>query len=65
LASAIRDTFSRRCTPIDAELPLAPTPAFGGDAEKQVQWRAFLRTTLGRDICEGRTLALTSSDGKQ
>jgi predicted nucleotidyltransferase component of viral defense system len=43
LASAIRDTFARRRTPIGAELPLALTLAFGADADKQVQWRAFLR----------------------
>jgi predicted nucleotidyltransferase component of viral defense system len=49
LASAIRDTFTRRRTPIVAELPLALTPAFGADADKQVQWRAFLRKGRLRD----------------
>jgi hypothetical protein len=43
LASALRDTFARRRTPIGAELPLALTPAFRADVDKQVQWRAFLR----------------------
>jgi predicted nucleotidyltransferase component of viral defense system len=43
LASAVRDTFARRGTDIGAWLPLALTPAFSADAEKQVQWRAFLR----------------------
>lgn len=52
LASALRDTFARRRTPISAELPLALTAAFGADAEKQVQWRAFLRKGRFNDAPE-------------
>jgi hypothetical protein len=43
LAAAIRATFERRGTPIPSELPLALGDAFAGDADKQAQWRAFLR----------------------
>jgi len=43
LASAIRDTFAGRSTPLGPDLPLALTPAFGADADKQAQWRAFVR----------------------
>jgi predicted nucleotidyltransferase component of viral defense system len=42
LASAIRDTFARRLTPLEPDLP-ALTMAFGADSDKQAQWRAFLR----------------------
>ena len=43
LAAAIRATFQRRGTAIPTELPLALSGAFAGDADKQAQWRAFLR----------------------
>jgi predicted nucleotidyltransferase component of viral defense system len=43
LASAIRDTFAQRRTPLGPDLPPALTPAFGADNDKQAQWRAFLR----------------------
>lgn len=43
LAAAIRATFSRRRTPLDAGLPVALGPAFGAASDKQAQWRAFLR----------------------
>ncbi len=43
LAAAIRATFERRGTAIPSELPLALSDAFVGDADKQAQWRAFLR----------------------
>jgi predicted nucleotidyltransferase component of viral defense system len=43
LAAAIRSTFQRRGTVIPTELPLALSGAFAGDADKQVQWNAFLR----------------------
>jgi predicted nucleotidyltransferase component of viral defense system len=45
LASAIRDTFARRLTPLEPDLPPALTPVFGADSDKQAQWRAFLRKT--------------------
>jgi nucleotidyltransferase AbiEii toxin of type IV toxin-antitoxin system len=48
LASAIKATFARRRTSLPAAVPVALTTAFGEDAEKQTQWRAFLgRTRLG------------------
>ena len=43
LAAAIRDTFTRRRTALGSELPQALTSAFGGDSDKQDQWRGFLR----------------------
>jgi len=43
LASAIRETFGRRRTPVARELPEALTAAFGEDSGKRTQWRAFLR----------------------
>ena len=43
LTAAIRATFERRGTAIPTELPLALSDAFAGDADKQAQWRAFLR----------------------
>lgn len=49
LASAIRDTFARRRTPLGPDLPLALTPAFGADSDKQAQWRAFLRKSRSVD----------------
>jgi len=42
LVEAIRATFRHRGTAIEA-LPVGLTPAFGSDASKLVQWRAFLR----------------------
>ena len=43
LAAAVRDTFARRRTAFGPDPPLALTPAFGADGEKQDQWRGFLR----------------------
>ncbi len=43
LASAVRETFTRRRTPLGSGLPVALTPAFAADREKQAQWRGFLR----------------------
>lgn len=45
LADAIRATFGRRSTRVPAETPVALTATFGEDAQKQAQWRAFLRRT--------------------
>jgi hypothetical protein len=45
LCRAVAAVFARRDTPLSPELPLALTPAFGQDAEKVVQWRAFLSRT--------------------
>jgi predicted nucleotidyltransferase component of viral defense system len=43
LSDAIRATFARRGTPLPVETPLALTPAFHSDAQKSLQWRAFLK----------------------
>ena len=43
LASAIQATFARRGTPLPTQPPLALTSAFGEDAAKQMQWKAFRR----------------------
>lgn len=43
LARSLGATFQRRQTGIPTTLPLALTPAFGDDASKRVQWRAFVR----------------------
>lgn len=45
LADAIAATFDRRRTAIPVDTPVALTPAFAEDAEKQAQWRGFLRRT--------------------
>lgn len=50
LGEAIRATFARRGTALPGEPPpLALTPTFGRDAEKQAQWRAFLARARLRD----------------
>jgi hypothetical protein len=46
LASAIRQTFARRKTPLPGEPPVGLTGAFSSDAMKQTQWSAFV--TRGR-----------------
>jgi len=43
LVPAVQATFERRDTPLPATAPPALTPAFSRDADKQAQWRAFLR----------------------
>jgi predicted nucleotidyltransferase component of viral defense system len=43
LSDAIRATFTRRGTPLPVEIPLALTPEFHSDAQKSLQWRAFLK----------------------
>jgi hypothetical protein len=43
LALAIEKTFARRRTPLGPDLPVALTPVFAVDRDKQTQWRAFLR----------------------
>ena len=58
LAAAIRDTFTRRRTALGSELPQALTPAFGGDSDKQDQWRAFLRKSRLTGAPEGFATAV-------
>lgn len=43
IVRAIQATFERRGTPLPTTDPPALTPAFSRDAEKQAQWRAFVR----------------------
>jgi predicted nucleotidyltransferase component of viral defense system len=43
LADAIRATFARRGTPVPEAAPVALTAAFTEDAQKKVQWTAFLK----------------------
>jgi hypothetical protein len=43
LSQAIAATFARRDTLIPSTLPLALTPTFSGDQDKQRQWQAFIR----------------------
>lgn len=45
LTAAIAATFARRQTELPVEAPLALTPAFATDRQKQTQWKAFLRKT--------------------
>jgi hypothetical protein len=49
LAEAIRATFQRRKVELPSELPVAFTPDFLADGNKETQWRAFLnRSKLER-----------------
>jgi hypothetical protein len=41
LARAIAATFTRRNTPVPADLPYGLSPAFADEPAKQRQWRAF------------------------
>lgn len=43
LSEAIRNTFSRRRTPLPEYIPSGLSPAFYGDAQKNTQWNAFVR----------------------
>jgi hypothetical protein len=43
LTEAITNTFSRRSTIISDDIPVPFTPEFSSDAQKIVQWSAFLR----------------------
>ncbi|MCP5534783.1 MAG: nucleotidyl transferase AbiEii/AbiGii toxin family protein [Akkermansiaceae bacterium] len=43
LTEAITKTFARRDTEIPQNTPLALTAEFSSDAQKQIQWQAFLR----------------------
>ncbi|HEX3912112.1 MAG TPA: nucleotidyl transferase AbiEii/AbiGii toxin family protein [Steroidobacteraceae bacterium] len=42
LVRAVRATFERRSTPIDAALPLPLTAPFYASADRSMQWRAYL-----------------------
>jgi hypothetical protein len=43
LADAVRNTFSRRQTPLPEHIPLGFSPEFYEDAYKNTQWNAFVR----------------------
>ena len=43
LRMAIQATFERRGTTLTGRLPFGLTRAFADDAQKQIQWSAFLR----------------------
>ncbi len=45
LRRAIQATFQRRKTGVPLTLPIGLSAAFATDAQKQVQWKAFLRKT--------------------
>ncbi len=46
LSRAIRATFERRATPLPAGQPFGLSEAFVQDAQKQTQWKAFLRKNV-------------------
>lgn len=54
LRQAVQATFDRRKTVLTGELPFGVTDAFAQDAQKQMQWQAFLR--------KNRLEALTLND---
>jgi hypothetical protein len=64
LSNAIRATFARRETPLPAALPFALSDGFAQDAQKQTQWKAFLRknalavTTLDEVVADLRGFLL-------
>ncbi len=43
LRQAVQETFSRRRTALTQQAPFGLTEAFAQDAQKQLQWKAFLR----------------------
>jgi predicted nucleotidyltransferase component of viral defense system len=43
LSGAIRATFERRGTPLPVGTPFALTPEFHSDAQKSLQWKAFVK----------------------
>ncbi len=52
LCDAIRNTFRRRSTTLPGGLPTAFTNEFRKDAQKQTQWRAFVRKSKPVDVSE-------------
>lgn len=50
LCDAIRNTFRRRSTPLPDRLPMVFTDEFRKDAQKQTQWRAFVRKSKPEDV---------------
>jgi hypothetical protein len=62
LSQAIKGTFTRRRTALPTQTPLALTPEFSASADKQAQWRAFVRKgglmTSDQTAFPGVTVAL-------
>jgi hypothetical protein len=52
LRDAISNTFRRRSTALPGGLPVAFTDEFRRDAQKQAQWRAFVRKSKPEDMSE-------------
>jgi hypothetical protein len=50
LCEAVRNTFRRRSTPLPGGLPMAFTDEFRKDAQKQTQWRAFVRKAKPENV---------------
>ena len=59
LVQAITATFERRKTPIPSKIPIALTEEFSENANKNTQWKSFLRKS---NIREQITLAQTIND---
>ena len=56
---AVTATFARRGIEIPNERPLALTSAFAQDAQKRVQWTAFVRRTRRPDLHDLSTVIAT------
>ena len=52
LCEAIHNTFRRRSTPLPGGMPLAFTDEFRKDAQKRIQWRAFVRKSRPENVLE-------------
>jgi hypothetical protein len=50
LCDAILNTFKRRSTPLPFGLPMPFTDEFRKDAQKQIQWQAFVRKSKPEDV---------------
>jgi len=50
LCNAIRNTFKRRSTPLPDALPMAFTNEFSKDAQRKIQWRAFVRKSKPEQV---------------
>lgn len=58
LVQAITATFEKRKTPLPTKVPIALTEEFSGDANKNTQWKSFLRKTqLNEQIMLPQTVA--------
>jgi len=68
---AIRATFARRETPLPVTQPFALSEGFAQDAQKQTQWKAFLRkcalavASLGEVVADLQAFLLPMLDAAQ